>query len=196
MRFITLMPAVLVAVAGCSGVSVVNNGDPRPDPGMNTSAAPALPPTSIEHLANAFDYVTHPNEDQSAYYFTTPSGKWQCAILPSDMAGCQSAGGALGIAGAPATVQDASGTETAPNAIVIDSDGDPRFAVLDQPGFTLVPGPAKVLPFNKTLIVARFRCNVQEATGVSCMSEQSGKGFTFSADGFQPQYIEVPVDAP
>jgi len=112
------------------------------------------------------------------------------------MAGCQSAGGALGIAGAPDTVQGASGTETVPNAIVIDSDGDPRFAVLDQPGFTLVPGPAKVLPFNKTLIVARFRCNVQEATGVSCMSEESGKGFTFSADGFQPQYTEVPVDAP
>jgi hypothetical protein len=196
MRAITLMPAVLMAVAGCSGANVVNTGDPRPDPGTNTSAAPALPPTSIEHLANAFDYVTHPNDDQSAYYFTTPSGKWQCAILPGDMAGCQSAGGTLGIAGAPATVQDASGTETAPNAIVIDPDGDARFAVLDPPGFTLVPGPAKALPFNKTLIVARFRCNVQEATGVSCMSEDSGKGFTFSGDGFQPQYIEVPADAP
>ena len=44
--------------------------------------------------------------------------------------------------------------------------------------------------------MARFRCNIQE-TGVSCLSEESGKGFTFSADeGFLPEYSEVPVDAP
>jgi hypothetical protein len=190
------MAAVLLAVTGCSGISIVNNSDPRPDPGTKTSTAPALPPTSTEHLANAFDYVAHPDEDHPAYYFTTPSGKWQCAILPQNMAGCQSAGGTLGIAGAPDSVTDAAGAETPPNAIVIEPDADVRFAALAQPGFTLVPGPANVLPFNKTLIVARFRCNVQETTGVSCMSEESGKGFTFSADGFAPQYTEVPVDAP
>ena len=44
--------------------------------------------------------------------------------------------------------------------------------------------------------MARFRCNVQEATGVSCVSEDSGSGFTFSAEGFLPTYTEVPVDAP
>jgi hypothetical protein len=31
---------------------------------------------------------------------------------------------------------------------------------------------------------------------VSCLSEDSGAGFTFSADGFIPQYSEVPLDAP
>ena len=91
---------------------------------------------------------------------------------------------------------DAAGEETTPNAIVIEPEGDAHFAVLDQPEFSLTPGPANVLPFNRTLIVARFRCNVQEATGVSCVSEQSGSGFTFSAEGFLPQYTEVPVDAP
>jgi hypothetical protein len=190
------MSAVLLAVAGCSEVRVVNSQDPRPDPGTNTTTAPQLPPIDTEHLANAFDYVAHPTDEQAAYYFTAPSGRWQCAILPRDMAGCQSTGGTLGVAGAPATVPDAAGAETAPNAIVIEPDGEPQFKVLDRPGFTLVPGPAKVLPLNRTLIAARFRCNVQEATGVSCMSEQSGKGFNFSADGFQPTYSEVPVDAP
>jgi hypothetical protein len=112
------------------------------------------------------------------------------------MAGCQSAGGTLGITGAPDTVTDAAGVEATPNAIVIEPDGDTQFMALEQPGFALEPGPANVLPFNRTLIAARFRCNVQEATGVSCLSEQSGNGFTFSADGFQPQYTEVPVDAP
>ncbi len=51
------------------------------------------------------------------------------------------------------------------------------------PEFGLDPGPATVLPFNRILAVAGFRCNVQEATGISCMSELTGKGFTFSAEG-------------
>jgi hypothetical protein len=46
------------------------------------------------------------------------------------------------------------------------------------------------------LAAAGFRCNVQEATGVSCLSEFSDKGFTFSADGFAPQYTDFPMDAP
>ncbi len=195
MRFVTLISAALLALTACSGVRVVNTDEPRPTMPADTAVTPELPPTNNSHLANAFDFVAHPN-DQAAYYFTTPSGRWQCAILPRDMAGCQSSGGALNIAGAPDTVPDATGEETTPNAIVIEPEGDTQFMALKQPGFTLVPGPATVLPLNRTLIAARFRCNVQEATGVSCLSEQSGKGFTFSADGFQPQYSEVPVDAP
>jgi hypothetical protein len=61
---------------------------------------------------------------------------------------------------------------------------------------TQTVGSAGVLPFNRTFAVAGFRCNIQEATGVSCLSEQSGKGFTFSADGFNLQYSEVPLVAP
>jgi hypothetical protein len=52
------------------------------------------------------------------------------------------------------------------------------------------------LPFNRILAVAGFRCNVQESAGVACMSEISGKGFTFSQDGFVPQYTDVPANAP
>ena len=40
------------------------------------------------------------------------------------------------------------------------------------------------------LAAAGFRCNVQES-GVSCQSDTSGKGFTFSADGFVPQYTDL-----
>ena len=68
--------------------------------------------------------------------------------------------------------------------------------MLQQPEFSLDPGPAKVLPFNRILAVAGFRCNVQEAAGVSCQSEFTGKGFTFSPDGFVPQYTDVPTEAP
>ncbi|MGH3674548.1 MAG: hypothetical protein ACRDU5_02200 [Mycobacterium sp.] len=195
MRLVILISAALLAVAGCSNVRVVDTGEPPPDTATNTVTTPQLPPTNIAHLVDAFDYVSHPN-GKAGYYFTTPSGQWECAILPRVMAGCQSAGGGLGIAGEPDTVPNAAGEATTPNAIVIEPEGDVHFAALDQPGFSLTPGPAKVLEFNRTLIAARFRCNVQEELGVACLSEQSGKGFTFSADGFAPSYTEVPVDAP
>jgi len=197
MRVITALSAATVfAVSGCSGERVVNTGEFVSTETQATASAPELPPVDNAHMVDAFNYVARPNGDLAAYYFTTPSGRWQCAILPRDKAGCQSAGGALAIAGAPDSVPDATGNDAAPNAVVVEPEGDPHFAVLNQPGFTLLPGPAKILPFNRTLIVARFRCNVQEDTGVSCLSEESGKGFTFSADGFTAQYSEVPVDAP
>ena len=83
--------------------------------------------------------------------------------------------------------------DAAPNASQVGRLGDPRFATLDAPGYSLVPGPAAILPFGKVLIVSGFRCNVQEATGISCASEVSGNGFTFSADGFTLQYTDLPA---
>ena len=198
MRTLILISAVLLAVTGCSAERVVNTGEWETVAPAPTETAPQLPPTNPAHLANAFDYVAHPNGEagDAGYYFSTPSGRWQCAILPRDKAGCQSTGGALGITGAPGTVPDAAGEETTPNSVVVEPEGDAHFAALDEPGFSLATGDATVLPLNRTLIVARFRCNVQEETGVSCASEQSGRGFTFSAEGFLPEYSEVPVDAP
>jgi hypothetical protein len=193
MRAITLISGALLAVAGCSGEGVVNTGE-WANIRSSTTAAPELPPTNPARLANAFDFVQNPN-GQAAYYFFSPSGRWACAIVPRDMAGCEATSGALNIAGAPDTVPDSAGDETPPNAVVIESEGDARFAALDAARLE-PPAPANVLPVNRTLIVARFRCNIQEATGVSCLSEQSGEGFTFSADGFVPQYSEVPLDAP
>ena len=88
---------------------------------------------------------------------------------------------------------DAQGEETAPNAIQVDRAADAQFVAVDPPGYSLVPGPAAILPFNKVLTVAGFRCNVQEATGISCLSERTGKGFTFSTDGYTLQYSDLPA---
>jgi hypothetical protein len=195
MRAITLTSVALLVVTGCSGGGVVNTGEWATFPTTASPAPPPLPPVDSAHMANAFDFVEYP-DDLPAYYFASPSGRWQCAILPRDKAGCQATGGgALRIAGAPDTVKNADGEEMAPNAVVVAPDGDAQFVALDEPGFS-PPQPANVLPFNRTLITARFRCNIQEAKGVSCLSEQSGLGFTFSADEFLPQYSEVPPDAP
>jgi hypothetical protein len=192
------LASVVVLSAGCSGEATTNtDGSPAAGP-VGTSTAPSPPPPSNAHLANAFDYVAHPPGGTS-YYFTSPSGRWACAIIPRVKVGCQSAKSwpsAMGIAGEPDSVPDAVGEATMPNALQVLREGDAKFVALDEPEFSLDPGPAKVLPFNRILAAAGFRCNVQEATGLSCLSEFSGKGFTFSPDGFAPQYTDVPVEAP
>jgi hypothetical protein len=195
MRAITLACAALLVVTGCTSESVVNTGEFETfTSSTRTSAAPALPPMNPAHMANALNFFANPG-GRVAYYFSTPSGRWQCGVLPRNKAGCQAGGGPLSIAGAPETVPGATGARVPPNAIVVEPEGDAHFAAFAAAEFA-PPGPANVLPFNRTLAAARFRCNIQETKGVSCLSEESGKGFTFSADGFNLQYSEVPLDTP
>lgn len=180
------MVAAAVLATGCSTGTVVTTGE-RPVHTQAPQPVPApSPPPSNAHLVDAFDYVAHVN-GAARYYFATPSAKWSCAILPRVKAGCQSANSwrfGLGITDEPDHV----------NAIVVERESEPRFVALEQPEFFLDPGPANTLQFNRILAAAGFRCNVQEA-GVSCMSEKSGKGFTFSAEGYTPHYTDVPATA-
>jgi hypothetical protein len=188
--------ATLAALStACPGETIVNTGEPPPATPMATSPAPSTVASNV-HLANAFDYVAHPQGD-AVYYFVTPSGRWACAIVPHVKAGCQSAArSGSAMPGAPEVASGPSGEATPANAIVVEREGDARFVALEAPEFVVNPGPAKELPFNRILAVAGFRCNVQESAGVACMSEISGKGFTFSQDGFVPQYTDVPANAP
>jgi hypothetical protein len=183
-----------VLVAGCTSGGIVNTDDARPTTQTSTSAPPPLPaPANNDNLANAFDYATQQN-GETGYYFTSPSKRWVCAVIPRETAGCQSStGSTIPIRGAPNTVAGPQGKDVSPNAIEVGVETDPQFASLEAPGYALVPGPAPVLPFDEVLIVAGFRCNVQEATGISCAREVSGKGFTFSADGFTAQYTDLPA---
>jgi hypothetical protein len=186
-NLVALSTVAIAAVAGCSGATVINTPESPAHTAAATPTATPSPPPSNAHLVDAFDYVGHVGEI-TGYYFTTPSGKWRCAILAHTKAGCQASSSwqsGLGIPGEP----------DATNAIVVNRDGDPQFVALEQPEFWLNPGPAKVLQFNRILAAAGFRCNVQES-GVSCQSDTSGAGFTFSADGYVPQYTDVPANAP
>lgn len=191
-RRVPVLVALAVLAAACSGERVVNTGEPPAATPVVEPPAPSTPPPSNAHLVNAFDYVGYP-EGGTRYFFVSPSGSWACAIVPRVKAGCQSVDNfpsALGITGEPESVRDAAGEDVPPNAVVVDREGDAYFAALDQPEFTLDPGPPNTLPFNRILAAAGFRCNVQES-GISCLSEFSGKGFTFSADAFTPQYTDV-----
>ncbi|MCV7279064.1 hypothetical protein H7J88_05320 [Mycolicibacterium flavescens] len=194
MRAISLISAVAILAAGCSGERIVTTDEPRVTIPTSTTPPPALPPPTPAHLVSAFDYVAHP-QGSAVYYFSSPSGRWTCAILPRDRAGCQSSGGqSIGVTGAPDSVPDSDGEQVAPNAIVVDRDGDARFVAAEPDEFVLAD--AKELPFNRILAVAGFRCNVQEESGISCASERTGKGFSFAADAFVPRYTEVPPNAP
>lgn len=183
-----LAALAMLAIGGCSDQPVINTPEPPHQAAAPTpTAAPSTRPSNA-HLVNAFNYVGHVGEI-TGYYFTTPSGKWRCAILAHTKAGCQASSSwksGLGVEGEPDSA----------NAIVVDRDGEPHFVALVQPEFWLDPGPANALQFNRILAAAGFRCNVQERSGVSCLSETSGKGFTFSAQGYTPQYTDVPADAP
>src|SRR5262249_2030278 len=134
--------AVAMLAAGCADEPIINTGEPPAKP-ATTSPTPSTP-TSNAPLVNAFNYAGHVG-DITGYYFTTPSGKWRCAILAHTKAGCQAASNwqsGLGITGAPESVRDAAGQDTTPNAIVVDRDGDSQFVALKQPEFWLQPGPA------------------------------------------------------
>lgn len=195
MATLAALAAVAGVGAGCDSGTVVNTDDARPTTSTSTSAPPPLPdPASNDALVNAFDYAAPQADGGTAYYFTSPSKRWVCAIVPRQSAGCQAAtGSAIPVKGAPATVPASDGTLVSPTAIEVGRDADPRFAAPDAPGYALGTGSAQVLPFDRVLIVAGFRCNVQEATGVSCASEYTGKGFTFSADGVAFQYTDLPA---
>jgi hypothetical protein len=194
---LSVLPLVAAAVTGvgCDSGTIVNTDEARPTTQTSTSAPPPLAsrPTN-DTLVDAFDYAAPQSDGQTAYYFTSPSKRWVCGIVPRATAGCQSStGSTIPIKGAPDTVPGQIGTDGAPNAIQVGRAAEPQFARLDPPGYSLVPGPAAILPFGKVLIVSGFRCNVQEATGISCASEVTGKGFTFSADAFTWEYTNLPA---
>lgn len=189
MRRCAVLIAAAAALAGCTPGTVVNTGEAPAQTATSTSTA--VPQYGTANLVDGSAYATEVN-GRTGYYFSTPSGRWRCAILPRDKAGCQSAGGlsTISVPGAPTAVPDGSGGTSAPNAVAVDRDHDAGFIALTEPEFS-VDG-AKPLPFGKVLAVAGFRCNVQQSSGVSCVRELTGKGFTFSGDTFAPQYTDVP----
>lgn len=195
---VVLSAGATLVLCGCAGPTVINTDDAaRP---ARSAAPPTLSTTvaSNAHLANAFDFAAKVN-GVTAYYFTSPSGRWQCAIKPRVEAGCQNASAPaarLRVAGAPDDLPGPDGEPAAANAIRVGRDRAAEFAVVPATSYGLDPEPATVLPFNRVLAVAGFRCNVQEATGISCQSERSGAGFTFSADEYAMDYVGVPREAP
>jgi hypothetical protein len=189
-RINTIVAVALLSAAGCSSpISISNDTNQQlpPAPAPTSSTRP-----SNDKLVNAFDYYARTDDDHAGYYFVSPSGSWRCVIVPRTWAGCQSSGGGLGVTGAPQTVTDDSGQSVTPNSILVRTEGNPQFASVKGDLFKPPTGTAKALPFTKILAAAGFRCNVQQEAGISCVSEETNQGFTFSASGAAWQYTDVP----
>jgi hypothetical protein len=181
-----------MALAGCGSPAIVNTGEPWTP--VETPAPTAQLPehTNNRQLADASEYYTVAGA-RKAYRFATPSGRWNCMIVPHTSAGCRPATSSpLSITGAPTAVPGADGSQVPPTAFVLGRNAEAQFVAAEDDPVSLPPGPATTLPFGRVLAAAGFRCNVQEASGVSCGSESSGKGFTFSADGYSLTYTDVP----
>lgn len=197
-RFILGAGCLVLLAAGCGSPTVVNTGEPWTP--VETSSPPSGLPAhrTNEQLADASEFYL-PAETPKVYRFVTPSGRWQCEIVPHASAGCRAVTASrLPISGAPASVPGPDGEPRTPDTILIDRVSDVRFVAIaadenatGTDSDTDTDTPIVTLPFGTVLQVAGFRCNVQEATGVSCGSESSGKGFTFSADGYTAVYTDV-----
>ncbi|PPJ35154.1 hypothetical protein C5E45_27285 [Nocardia nova] len=145
----------------------------------------AVPGTAV---ADARTYFAN-SGGIDGYYFTTPTGRWQCAIIVGGdphMAGCQPAtniGAGIGVKGAPTVESSYSHKQVPPDTILIERGSEPRFAVLRQAVFRLAPEEAKVLPYNTSLSADGFTCTARDS-GLSCTDDTSRRGFAFSTEGF------------
>jgi hypothetical protein len=187
-----MVGAAALALAACSSPIVTTN-DTGQQTGQSIATTASTRPSN-DKLVNAFDFYTRTDDIRSGYYFTSPSGNWRCVIVPRTWAGCQSSAsiGRIAVAGAPQNVTDDRGQSVTPNSIVVRTLGDPQFAAMPADQFKQPSATTKTLPFNKILVAAGFRCNVTQVAGIACLSEQTGKGFTFSNTGVSWQYTDVP----
>ncbi|MCX2934486.1 hypothetical protein ORI20_29910 [Mycobacterium sp. CVI_P3] len=184
--------AAAAALTACSN-PIITTDDTNQQTAPPATTAPSTRPSN-DKLVNAFDYYTRTDDIHAGYYFTSPSGSWRCVIVPRSWAGCQSSSGTgrIGIKGAPPSVTDDTGASAAPNSIVVHTLGEARFAAVPTAQFKPPSGTTKTLPYNKILAAAGFRCNAQQEVGISCLSEQTSQGFTFSDSGASWQYTDVP----
>ncbi|MFD6057949.1 hypothetical protein ACFWG4_07940 [Rhodococcus wratislaviensis] len=191
-----------VALASISGASLLLLAACTQDASSTGGTESAAPSTSGEAPAaeapvngvDAKEYAAGDPETDS-YGFVTPSGKWLCAIIPTKkLAGCAShpTAGPLGVPGTPQIASPDGGPPAEANVIAVEAGKEPSFQNWNQAPF---PGNAHVLPYDTTLAIDGFSCNVQ-FSGVSCREDATDKGFTISTSGYKFEYTPIPVSLP
>ncbi|TFI40586.1 hypothetical protein E4P29_23835 [Rhodococcus sp. 1R11] len=148
------------------------------------SSTTATTPSAVSQQANPKQYA---GKAPGWYYFTSPSGKFECgiAVLETSIAGCH---GSLPDS-APEVTDSASTDRVKPNSVQIIAGSPAKFESLGDPKFHRFDGPAAALPYGEELTVPGsgstngVRCSVDEQTGVTC-TDQVGHGFTVSDDDF------------
>ncbi|MGV8875358.1 MAG: hypothetical protein ACOH2Q_22730 [Rhodococcus sp. (in: high G+C Gram-positive bacteria)] len=150
-----------------------------------TSTTTAPPTSSAAAQAKSQDYA---GKAPGWYYFSSPSGKFECgiAVLDTSIAGCH---GSLPDSAPEVAGIGASRSAVEPNAVQLIAGSPAKFESLGDPKFHRFDGPAAALPYGEVLTVAGsgstngLQCSVDEKTGVTC-TDQVGHGFTVSAESF------------
>lgn len=187
---------------GCS-TGVQSSPISKPSPASQLSSVPlepsALPkpePQAAPNVdASTFWYSGYSTTTghNSGFFFESPSGKWQCAILEEFFGGagvgCESAaGGVMPVKGAPLVpAADIPENLVPPSSIVMKPNGSPEFIRLGQPYLVRPESPTPKLGYGQNLTALGFTCNTQEI-GISCRNDRTGQGFTFSTGGYKFEY--------
>ncbi|RZL80322.1 MAG: hypothetical protein EOP32_17265 [Rhodococcus sp. (in: high G+C Gram-positive bacteria)] len=200
MTRIRLRPAAaLVSIAGASTLLLAACTQDASSTGGTASSAPSVSSEApaAEDAVDSVDAKQYASGDPEnvAYGFVTPSGKWLCAIIPTNkVAGCAShpIAGPLGVPGVPQVPSPEGGPPAEANIIAVEAGKEPGFQNWNQ---ALFPGNANVLAYDTTLAIDGFSCNVQ-FSGVSCKEDATDKGFTISTSGYRFEFTPIPVSVP
>lgn len=149
------------------------------------TSSTATPTSSAASQANSTDYA---GKAPGWYYFSSPSGKFECgiAVLNTSIAGCH---GSLPDSAPKVPGSGASGTAVKPNAVQLIAGSPAKFESLGDPKFHRFDGPAAALPYGEVLTIPGsgstngLQCSIDEQAGVTC-TDQVGHGFTVSAEDF------------
>ncbi|MDJ0395767.1 hypothetical protein QMK17_20810 [Rhodococcus sp. G-MC3] len=212
--FVVLASALFaLATAGCGGdndaataplatvdtnpPSVVRTSAPTPNPMTTTSTTTtSAPPSTTSASPSSTTTAAVPTADSARYegdagfyYFTTPSGKFECAIFvtESSVAGCH---GDFPSTAPKVEGSGAPNSTVAPNTIELTAGSKARFLNSGDPRFHRFDGSALALPYGEVLTIPGsgssngLMCHVEEKTGVTC-ADQVGHGFTVSDGAFE-----------
>lgn len=160
-----------------------------PTPSSSSPSSSSSRPSSTSTTAPPTADASRFEGNSGFYYFTTPSGKFECAAFVTDtsIVGCH------GEFPSTAPLVEGSGapdSRVAPNTIELTAGSPARFLSSGDPRFHRFDGTARALPYGETLSIPGsgssngVMCRVEEKTGVSC-SDQVGHGFTVSDSAFE-----------
>ncbi|SNS85526.1 hypothetical protein [Rhodococcoides kyotonense] len=141
--------------------------------------------TSAPRTADASRFQAQPG----FYFFTSPSGKFECGIAVTDtsVAGCH---GDFPSTAPRVEGSGAPGSTVAPNTVELTVGSPARFLSSGDPRFHRFDGAAAALDYGDTLSIPGsgesngLYCRVDEKTGVTCR-DQVGHGFTVSDSAFE-----------
>lgn len=162
-------------------------------PAITTTSPPtstSMPPvTTTTASAPPVADASRFEGDPGSFYFTSPSGKFECAVVITDssVAGCH---GEFPSTAPRVEGSGAQGSAVPPNTIELTAGSPAKFSSSGDPRFHRFDGTARALPYDEVLSIPGsgssngLKCTVQEKTGVTC-TDQVGHGFTVSDSAFE-----------